>query len=434
VEIPDVHYARSGDVSIAYQVVGNGPRDLVLLPFLSNLYTFWKAPGFAPLGRRLAECRRLILVNLRGVGLSDRPRGFTIESRMDDLRAVLDAVASERATLLGLAEAGATCAVFAAANPERVERLILYDPWLRGVRDERERDQELAQIRQERERWGRRDVLEGMARGLNPQWAEDPEYLEWFVWHHRLTSSPATWAEFRRMQIDLDVSHVLPAIRVPTLVISKEHTRESAAEVAQGIPGAELVVVPGIGRAFFENEFAVEAIEAFLEGTPSRQVPDTVLATVLFTDLVGSTERAVELGDRAWRELLKRHNELIRLELARFRGVELDTAGDGFFARFDGPARAIRCSQAIVQGVRALGLDVRAGVHAGECEVHEEKVAGIAVSVCARVMAMAGPGQILVSSTVRDLVAGSGIDFEDGGTHELKGVPGEWRLYAVRDG
>jgi class 3 adenylate cyclase len=432
VDVPDVSYALSGDVSIAYQVVGEGPSDLVLLPFLSNLYTLWQAPKFAPVALRLAEGRRLILVNPRGVGLSDRPRGFTIESRMDDLRAVLDAVASERPALLGLAEGAATCAVFAASNPDRVEKLILYDAWARGVHDERQRDEELAKIREASKQWGRRDFLELAARQLNPQWAEDPKYLEWFVWHHRLTSSPASWAEFRRMQIDLDVSGVLPAIRVPTLVIAKEAEHEKAAEVAHSIAGAEFTVVPGIGRALHENDFAVEAIEAFLEGSPSRQIPDTVLATVLFTDLVDSTKRAAELGDRAWRALLERHNELVRIELARFRGVEVDTAGDGFFASFDGPARAIACARAVMERVPELGLRVRAGIHTGECERVGKKIAGLAVNVGARISAVAEAGEVLVSGTVKDLVAGSGIEFEDRGQHELKGVPGEWRLYAVR--
>jgi class 3 adenylate cyclase len=432
VDVPDVSYAESGDVAIAYQALGEGPPDLVMLPFLSNLYTLWQAPGFAEMGLRLAAGRRLIIVNLRGVGLSDRPRGFTIESRMDDLRAVLDALGIDRAALLGWAEAAATCAVFAAANPDRVERLVLYDPWVSTMVDERERDEALARIRDERRVWGRRDVLEDMARELNPQWAEDEDYLTWFVWHHRLTSSPASWAEFRRMQIDLDVSDVLPAIRVPTLVISKERMRERSAEVAARIADAEHVVVPGIGRAMQENEFSVEAVESFLEGTPTRRIPDTVLATVLFTDLVGSTERAAELGDQAWRELLSRHHEVVRRELARFRGVEIDTAGDGFFASFDGPARAIHAADAIVDGVRVLGLEIRAGVHTGECELHDGKIAGIAVSMGARVAASAGPSEVLVSGTVKDLVAGSGIEFEDRGKHELKGVPGEWRLYAVR--
>jgi len=431
VDVPDVSYAESGDVAIAYQVVGEGPPDLVFLPFLSNLYTLWQAPGFAELGRRLAEQRRLVIVNPRGVGLSDRPRGFTIESRVDDVRAVMDTLGIERSALLGWAEAAATAAVFAAGNPDRVERLVLFDPWVRTVVDERERDEALAQIREGRRDWGRRDYLEEAARELNPQWADDQEYLNWFVWHHRLTSSPASWAEFRRMQIDLDVSGVLPAIRVPTLVISKERGREAAATVARGIAGSEFVVVPGIGRAMQENEFAVEAAEAFLAGAEQQRIPDTVLATVLFTDLVGSTERAVELGDRAWSDLLEQHHAVVRRELERYRGVEVDTAGDGFFARFDGPARAIACARDIREQVTSLGLEVRAGIHTGECERVGEKIAGLAVNVGARVSGAAAPGEVLVSSTVKDLVAGSGIEFEDRGTHGLKGVPGEWRLYAV---
>jgi class 3 adenylate cyclase len=431
VDVPDVSYARSGDVSIAYQVVGDGPTDLVLLPFLSNLYTLWQAPRFAALGYRLARGRRLVVVNPRGVGLSDRPRGFTIESRMDDLRAVMDAVGSERPALLGIAEAAATCAVFAASSPDRVERLILHDPWSQSMLDAREREEALAALPAQRDAWGRRKLLEEWAAALNPQWADDPDYLEWFVWHHRLTSSPSAWVEFRRMQIELDVNDALPAIRVPTLVISKEAERVQAEQVADRIPDAEYVTVPGIGRAIQENDFPAEAIERFLAGAAQQAIPESVLATLLFTDLVGSTERTADLGDRAWRELLTRHHAIVRRELERFRGNEVDTAGDGFFATFDGPARAIRCAEAIVRDVGGLGLEVRAGVHTGECEVHDGKVTGIAVSTGARVSSVAGPGEVLVSSTVKDLVAGSGIDFEDRGTHELKGVPGEWRLYAV---
>jgi class 3 adenylate cyclase len=227
------------------------------------------------------------------------------------------------------------------------------------------------------------------------------------------------------------VSDVLPAIRVPTLVVTKEHWLEDAAAVADAIEGAELVVVPGRGFAIHENEFSLEAINAFLAGTPQQVVPDTVLATVLFTDLVGSTQRAAELGDRAWRDLLARHHETVRRELQRYRGNEIDTAGDGFFARFDGPARAIHCARAVVERVGELGLDVRAGIHTGECERVGEKIAGLAVNVGARVSGAAAPGEVLVSGTVKDLVAGSGIEFEDRGAHELKGVPGEWRLFAV---
>ena len=429
VDVPDVSYARSGDVSIAYQVVGEGPTDLVFLPFLSNLYTLWQAPHFAEFGYRLAEGRRLIVVNARGVGLSDRPRGFTIESRMDDLRAVMDEVGSERPALLGIAEAAATCAVFAASNPDRVERLVLYDPWSQSMFDSQERSDELAKIPAQRDAWGGRELLEEFAVELNPQWADDPAYLHWFVWHHRLTTSPSGWADFRRMQVDLDVSHVLPAIRVPTLVLSKERMREGSEHVASLIRGAEYATVPGIGRAIHENDFAAEAIETFLEGSAVRRIPDTVLATVLFTDIVGSSERAAELGDRAWRELLERHHALVRRELTRYRGEEKDTAGDGFFATFDGPARAIRCAQALVDGIRDLGLELRAGVHTGECELHDGKVAGLAVSIGARVAASAGPSEVLVSQTVKDLVAGTGLLLEDRGERELKGVPGSWRVY-----
>jgi class 3 adenylate cyclase len=432
VEVPDVSYAQSGDISIAYQALGEGPPDLVFLPFLANIYTLWQAPGFAEFGRRLATGRRLIVVNPRGVGLSDRPRGYTVESRMDDIRAVMDDVGSERATVVGMAEQGATCAFFAASYPDRVERLVLYNPWGRFVSDEEDRDRRLAEARRDREKWGRRDQLEDMARTINPQWGDDPEYLKWFVWHHRLTASPAAWVEFRRMQIELDITDVLSAIRIPTLVISKEFIRREGEAVAKEIPNCEHVVVPGRGGAMQENDHTAEAIEAFLAGAEQQRIPDTVLATVLFTDLVGSTERAVELGDRAWRELLEQHHSAVRRELERYRGVEVDTAGDGFFASFDGPARAIACAQTITARVSDLGLEVRAGIHTGECERVGEKIAGMAVNVGARVSGAAGPGEVLVSGTVKDLVAGSGIEFEDRGAHELKGVPGEWRLFAVR--
>ena len=437
-EVPDVSYARSGDVAIAYQVIGEGPQDLVFLPFMANIYTLWQAPRFADFAARLGADRRLIVVNPRGVGLSDRPRGFTVESRMDDIRVVMDHAGSDRAALLGIAEQAATCAIFAASYPDRAERLVLYNPWGRHTRRRRAgglSDSDVAplsELRDESEKWGRREFLEEFAGQINPQWADDPYYLDWFVWHHRLTASPAAWVEVRRMQFDLDITDVLPAIRIPTLVVSKEFIRSEGESLAKAIPDCEFVVVPGIGGAIQETDHTAEAIEAFLAGAAQKRIPDTVLATVLFTDIVGSTERGVELGDRAWRELLEQHHAAVRRELERYRGVEVDTAGDGFFASFDGPARGIACARQIIERVRELGLDVRAGIHTGECERVGEKIAGLAVNVGARVSSVAQPGEVLVSSTVKDLVAGSGIDFEDRGEHELKGVPGEWRLYAVR--
>jgi class 3 adenylate cyclase len=370
------------------------------------------------------------------MGLSDRPRGLTIEARMDDVRAVMDAVGSERATLFGWAETSNTCVVFAATYPERVERLILYMPYARGTRSDdypwgASREEALADIAVARERWGDREYLEEFARSMNPQWAGDPSYVDWFVWNHRLSSSPESYVEFRRMTIDTDVSDVLPAIRVPTLVLSKGRKREPAAQVARLIPGAREVVLPGEGASLHENDAGLEAVESFMRDEAPPEVPDTVLATVLFTDLVGSTERAAEVGDRRWRAILEQHHGAVRRELSRYGGVELDTAGDGFFASFDGPARAITCARAIVAAMPALGLSIRAGIHTGECERVGEKLAGLAVSVGARVSAAAGAGEVLVSGTVRDLVAGSGFTFDDLGERELKGVPGSWRLLRV---
>ena len=435
-DVPDVSYARSGDVAVAYQVVGEGSRDLVFLPFLSNLYTLWFLPAVAAASRRLAASSRLIVVNTRGMGLSDRPRGLTIEARMDDVRAVMDDLGSERATLFGWAETSNTCALFAATYPERVERLILYEPYGRGARADdypwgATREEQLAGLGTLRERWGNRGFLEEFARSMNPQWADDPSYVEWFVWNHRLSSSPASYVEFRRMSIDTDVRDVLPALNVPTLVLSKTQSEAEVAHVASLIPGARHVVIPGIGMSLYENDAGLDEIEAFMLGEAPAEIPATVLATVLFTDLVGSTEHAAEIGDRSWRQLLEQHHALVRRELSRYGGVELDTAGDGFFARFDGPARAIACAKAIVSAMPSLGLAMRVGIHTGECERVGEKLAGLAVSIGARVSAAAAAGEVLVSGTVRDLVAGSGFAFEDRGERELKGVPGSWRLYSV---
>jgi class 3 adenylate cyclase len=427
--IPDVRYARSGDVAIAYQVVGDGPVDLVFVPFLGNIRWAWEQPLFAHFLQRLASFSRLILFDKRGTGLSDRPRTLTLETQMDDIRAVLDAVGSDRAALLGAIQGSQLCALFAATYPERTHALVLYHPHaapfdlppgaLRSADDARER-------------WGTRELADEITRAIVPTLAGDDAVRRWFADYNRFTASPGAAAEFFRMLGDTDISDVLPTIRVPTLVLHRARWRDPALRVVALIPGARSVQVPGDDSPIWVGDEVAPEVERFLAGKGEAPVPDSVLTTILFTDIVGSTERAAALGDRGWRDLLARHHAAVRRELARFRGQELDTAGDGFFATFDGPARAIRCAQAMVADVAELGLDLRVGLHTGECELHDGKLAGIAVSVGSRVAGEAGPGQVVVSGTVKDLVAGSGIEFKDLGMRALKGAPGEWRLYAVR--
>jgi class 3 adenylate cyclase len=436
VEIPEIEYTRSGDVAIAYQTFGNAPRNLVLVPTFSNLVFPWSNADWRAMYDRFASFARLIMFDKRGTGLSDRPRDLgSLEARMDDIRAVLDAVDAERATLVGLGEGGQTCALFAATYPERTEALVLAGTPARAVRTEDypygiTEDEWRSELQAIRERWGTREYFEAQARLINP--AADDEFLDWFVTCQRFCASPGAAHAFFRVYGETDLREMLPSIRVPTLVLYRRSVRDQMLDLAGRIKDARALE---INEESFASAFSdiTREVEGFLSGMRSEPVPDTVLATVLFTDIVGSTEQAAVLGDRAWRELLQGHHIAVRRELARFRGEELDTAGDGFFATFDGPARAIRAAQAIVGGVQELGLDVRAGVHTGECEVHDGKIAGIAVSMGARVAATAEPGEVLVSSTVKDLVAGSEIAFENRGTHELKGVPGQWQLYAVSD-
>jgi class 3 adenylate cyclase len=443
-EAPETRYARSGEYSIAYQVVGEGDLDLVYMPgFASHLEVFWEQPAYSRFLHRLASFSRVILIDRLGTGLSDRlppDRTSTLEQRMDDIRAVMDAVACDRAALLGWSEAVMPCATFAATHPERVSKLVMYGGMPRILEDE---DYEVGVsaalfddwAQTVRAEWGRSgDPLRFWA----PSMADDEAARAWFARFARLAASPgaavALWNSIR----DTDVRNVLPTIRVPTLVIHRtadtlvpvEHSRF----MAERIPGAKLVELPGEDHLwwFGDQDAIVDEVEEFLTG--ARSVPESgrVLATVMFTDIVGSTERAAELGDGPWRDVLESHESITRRELRRFRGTEVKTTGDGFLATFDGPARAIGCARAIAEGVRPLGIEVRAGLHTGECEVMNGDVGGIAVHTGARVSDQAGPGEVLVSSTVKDLVAGSGIEFEDRGSHELKGVPGEWRLYAVR--
>jgi class 3 adenylate cyclase len=438
VDIPDVSYARAGGVAIAYQVVGAGPPDLVFSPFLSNLFFLWQLPPLRRFLDRLAEATRLIVFNPRGTGLSDRPRGVTLESRMDDIIAVFDTAGVARASLLGVAESANSCALFAATYPERCERLILFAPYARLLRTDdypygTTREAALAELAIAREQHGKREFVREFTKQITPRYAEDQEYLEWVVWNQRLAASPAAAAEFWRMTIETDITEILGSIHVPTLVMYRADHKDVAEYVATRIPGSRSLQLPGTGYAIWDEqgEDTAGAIVHFVRGEAPREIPDSVLATVLFTDIVGSSEHAARLGDRAWRDLLERHHGAVRAELARHRGVEVDTAGDGFFCRFDGPARAISCARAIVQASASLGLQVRAGIHTGECEVAGPKITGLAVHVGARVAAAAAPGEVLVSGTVKDLVAGSGFLFDDRGERELKGIPGGWRLYAV---
>jgi class 3 adenylate cyclase len=398
------------------------------VPFIGNIRYAWEQPHFARFLEGLASFTRLILFDKRGTGLSDRPRTLTLETQMDDIRAVLDEVGSQRAALLGGVQGAQLCALFAATYPERSRGLVLYHPLVspsdRPVVSPLTGDEA-------RERWGTRELSEEIARRIYPSLAGDPAFLRWHRDYLRFAASPSAAAEFFRMLASTDISDVLPTIRVPTLVLHRAGREDPARRVAALIPGARLVQVPGEDHAMWVGEGVVAEVERFLAGRDDAVVPDSILTTVLFTDIVGSTERAAELGDRAWRALLERHHSAVREQLTRFRGVEHDTAGDGFFASFDGPARAIRCACAIREAVEAIGLEIRAGIHTGECELLDGKVSGIAVATGARVSAQAGPGEVLVSQTVKDLVAGSGIAFAERGTTQLKGIPGEWRLYAV---
>jgi len=429
----DVAYARSGGVAIAYQVVGDGGTDLVYVPdYVSNLVYGWESRYWREFYERLAQSFRLILFDKRGTGLSDHGGQFAaLETRMDDLRAVLDDVGSRKAVVFGAHEGSAMAALYAATYPERVRALVLFHPGPDVQADDPGAQQRLAELR---DRWGTRSYCDALLRQGCPTLYEREEDRAWFANWLRVGASPAVAYALNRSFVETDLSEVLPAVRAPTLVLYRRATfgEEPALEIASKIAGAQCV--PISGTDYFGLELSMDIadeIERFLRAEPEPEVPESVLATLLFTDIVGSTEKSASLGDRAWRQLLERHHTLVRRELARFRGEERDTAGDGFFATFDGPARAIRCAQAIVESVRSLGLEIRAGVHTGECELHDTKFAGLAVSIGARVAATAPAGEVFVSQTVRDLVAGTGLEFEDRGERELKGVPGRWHLHAA---
>jgi class 3 adenylate cyclase len=437
-----VRYAESGDVHIAYQVVGENERDLVLVQgFMSHLDMAWENPELARMFRSLASFSRLILFDKRGTGLSDRAVGApTLEERMDDVRAVMDAAGSEHAVLMGVSEGAPMCILFAATYPERTDALVLHGgmarsteapdyPWAPPADGLVEAAQELVMpVVYEAE-----DIDIWM-----PSLADDRQAKEWLARYRRAGVSPDGIQKIYETFLEIDVRHVLPTLRVPTLVLHRRGdrvvNRRAGKWMADQIPDARYVELPGQDHMPWVGDLdgLIEEIREFLTGVRVAPEPDRVLATVMFTDVVSSTERAVALGDRRWKEMLDAHDQAVRKQLVAFRGREVNTTGDGFLATFDGPARAIRCGHAIADAASRLGVDVRVGLHTGEVEARGDDIGGVAVHIGQRVSAHAEPCEILVSNTVKDLVAGSGIEFDDRGPHELKGVPGTWTLYAAR--
>ena len=437
---PRTQYARTDDAHIAYQVLGEGPIDVVLVPgFVSNVEHYWEMPNVPQIFERIASFSRLIVFDKRGTGLSDPVVGVpTLEQRMDDLKAVLDAVGSGRTALWGVSEGGPMSVLFAATYPERTSELILYGttPRFSAAPDfpfgwpERFVTDGLAEIE---ERWGDGALLEIFA----PSLAGDEWGVEIWGRYQRAGASPSMARRVLEALAEIDVRDILPAVNVPTLILHRRDERvatvEGARYMAERIEDAKLVELEGVDHLPMvgDHEAIVDEVEEFLTGTRRPRRHDRVLSTVMFTDIVESTDRAAELGDRGWRELLERHDAIVRRQLERHDGREVKHTGDGFLATFDGPARAIVCAKDISEAVRVAGLRVRAGLHTGECELMPGDIGGMAVHIAARVMSLADPDEVLVSSTVKDLVVGSGVSFADRGTRALKGVPEEWRLYAV---
>ena len=439
--MPKTSYAKSGDVEIAYQTVGDGPIDLIWVAgFVTHLDVLWEGPSYRRFCEQLGSFSRLILFDKRGMGLSERVRVATLEERMDDVRAVMDAMDIQQAAVAGASEGGPLSVLFAATYPERTRALILCGG---EVKEERTEDWPWGEATWDEwnewmididTTWDQGDMYWHIA----PSVEGDIQARDWWNRMMRSAMNPSAALEFMRMGMGIDIRHVLPAVNVPTLILHRIGDRvchvENARYMAANIRDARYVELPGVDHAPWVNGDDILAeIQEFLTGVREPVRADRVLATVLFTDIVDSTALASDIGDRKWAELLERHHAIIRGELARFRGHEVDTAGDGFFATFDGPARAIRCARAISDAVRGLGIQVRSGVHAGECELLDGKVGGIAVHTGARVASLAGPSEVLVSSTVKELVAGSGLSFLDRGGHALKGIPDEWQLYEVVD-
>jgi pimeloyl-ACP methyl ester carboxylesterase len=445
-EVPEIRYVRSGDVNIAYQIIGEGPIDLVFVPgFISNLEAAWWHPSMAAFYRRLARFSRLIVFDKRGTGMSDRVSSIAdLETRMDDVGAVMDAARSSRAALLGYSEGGSMAALFAATHPERTLGLLLYgalvalrwSPETPSALTREDFDRWVADIET---RWGTTEYCDEQLATDAPTRAGDEAFRRWYATRLRLGASPSAAAAAVRMAAESDIAAILPAIRVPTLILHRSDDRlvpvESGRYLGIHIPGARYIELAGADHLPWvgDTEALARPIEEFLADLNRDDIsePDRAVTTVLFLDIVGSTQKAVDLGDAGWRELLERYHALIRRQLVRYRGCELDTAGDGFFACFDGPARAIRCACAVSDATHTLGVAVRIGLHTGECELVDGKLGGIAVHIGARIAAEAEPGEVLVSSTVKDLVAGSDVEFRNRGVATLAGIPGQRELFAV---
>lgn len=439
--VPETYYAKSGANHIAYQVVGDGPLDLVFMSaWFSHVDGRWDEPNFARMLNRLASFSRLIVFDKRGSGASDPlPAGATTwEDWADDIRIVLDAVGSTKAALVGVGDSGPIAMLFSVTYPDRVSALVLANTGARHTQTEdypwgmRPEDVE-TWLQLQRERWGTR----GMINFFSPSMVGDEQYARWWTRYQRMSASPSMGAAVAKVIFSMDVRQILKTIRVPTLVVQRDSVPmvpvEHGRYLGENIPGAKYVELPGNDYFLFQGDMdaVIDEMEEFLTGVRRVPEPDRLLATVMFTDIVGSTDRAAELGDRRWRELLDMHDALVRKQLDEHRGRLIKTTGDGLLATFDGPARAIRSSFAIRDALKTVDIDIRTGLHTGEVEVRGDDVGGIAVHIGARVMSEAGTHEVLVSSTVKDLVAGSGISFEDRGTRRLKGVPDEWHLYAA---
>ena len=443
-KVPAIQFARSGDLQIAYTVAGTGSVDVVWCPgFVSHLQLQWESLHWGPVYEELASFSRLIVFDKRGTGLSDRPPGFpTLEERIDDIRAVMDAAQSERAHIIGISEGGSMACLFAATYPARARSLLLYGtrprwtrapdyPW--GLTVE---ETEQSTLRQIAAGWRADFTTEYMQRWLGPGLRDDPAFLEWFAHFQQSAASPGARAALNRMNATIDIRDILASIRVPTVIIGKTGDPvmppDMAKDLAGRIPGARLVEIEGAGHPFGQaTHDIVQTMREWITQAAAPVAADRFLATILFVDIVRSTERVAVIGDAAWRDLLERYYTLVRRQLALFGGVEVDTAGDGLLAHFDGPQRAIRCANAIERSAKELGLEARAGVHTGEVERSGSAIRGIAVHIAARVAGLGKAGEVIVTSTVRDLVAGSGMEFIDRGMHELKGVTGERQVLAV---